>query len=179
MIIFMCLLSGCMSLGLWSLLYGLVKACQTSFLDRPWQTMEVHLRWGGFRLQFFLWLKRASTGLAFSSTCIVSLYCPLLLGLSSPPCALLLLFLILVVSIKLWNREKSSSPSAPCTWCTELSSKLPVARLSAHRGCLCCPDKAVNISEQGVTSLPVCDQLPRCGFHREPLRDLSLTNTGL
>lgn len=156
----MCLLSGCMSLGLWSLLYGLVKACQTSFLDHPWQTMEVHLRWGGSDSSFSCDSKELPPGLAFSSACIVSLYHPLSLGLSSPPCALLLLFLILVVSIKLWNREKYSSPSAPCTWCTKLLSKLPVDRLSAHHGCLRCPyNKAVNISEQGVTRLPVCAQV--------------------
>lgn len=104
----MCLLTGCISLGLWCLLYGLVKPVRPAFLISPGRPMEVHLRWWGFRLQFFLWLERASTRPGLQLCLLCQSYCP---TISTSVLASLCLFASLpVVSIKLWSRVKHSSP---------------------------------------------------------------------
>lgn len=68
-----CMLTGITPLGLWFFCSGLVKqACQTSSLGALVAGHGSALVVMVLRLQFLLWLERASTLAALSSACMVS-----------------------------------------------------------------------------------------------------------
>lgn len=143
----MCLLAGCISLGVWSLLYGLVKPVRPAFLIAPGRPWKCTWGDGGSDFNFSRGSKELPPCLVFSSACFVSLCCP---TISTSVLASLCLFASLPVVSNSETEWNIVAPSAPCIWCTKLSSKLPVDRHSSHHGCLHCPDnKAVNVSELG------------------------------